>query len=188
VIDLKVAPMEIGHETYSSQRTDLESGSDGDALVMEVISHRVNEKQRELPGKLSVLFVDDDPILRKLFTRTLKTVAPDWEIREAANGETAVQLLTVDCVHFDLIFLDMYMASTEKQMLGSEACAELRRKGITSRICGLSANDKEKEFLEAGADCFIMKPFPCEANALKQELFRVLFEESFPKQGNVCYK
>jgi len=61
-------------------------------------------------------------------------------------------------------------------MLGTETVEVLRQKGIKSRVCGLSANDKEKEFLEAGADCFTLKPFPCEARALNQELCRVLYE------------
>jgi len=51
----------------------------------------------------------------------------------------------------------------------------LRANGITCRICGLSANDKEEEFLEAGADVFTMKPFPCETHAMTKELGRVLF-------------
>lgn len=70
----------------------------------------------------------------------------------------------------------MYMASVEKQMLGTETVGAMRAKGLACRICGLSANDKEKEFLEAGADAFSFKPFPCEPRALTQELCRVLFE------------
>lgn len=111
--------------------------------------------QLELPESLNVLFVDDDPILRKLFRRTLLTVAPDWTIREAANGETALHL--VEKTKFDLIFMDMYMASVEKQLLGTEAVRELRKRGVDCRICGLSANDKESEFLQAGADSFSFK-------------------------------
>ena len=174
VIDLQREPLVVDQEAISNRHAhsngakrcgfDLIDGSG--ALV-----------STELPKKLSVLFVDDDPILRKLFSRAIKTVAPDWEIREAANGETAIRLATVENINFDLIFLDMYMASTEKQMLGSEACAELRQLGVTSRLCGLSANDKEKEFIEAGADRFILKPFPCERTALRHELCRILFEE-----------
>jgi len=69
------------------------------------------------------------------------------------------------------------MASVEKSMLGTEAVDALRAKGVTCRICGLSANDKEKEFLEAGANAFTFKPFPCEPRALTQELCRILFQE-----------
>ena len=130
----------------------------------------------DLPKTLNVLFVDDDRVLRKLFGRTIKMVAPEWTIREAANGETAI--LLADEEEFDLIFCDMYMASVEKQLLGTETVAELRSKGNVNRICGLSANDKEQEFLEAGADFFLFKPIPCEANILKKTLYRVLYEDA----------
>ena len=156
-------------------------------LIPETITYDPDTKNRsdptshsglsnDLPSKISVLFVDDDPILRKLFTRTAKTVAPGWSFREASNGETALRL--VEKEHFDLIFMDMYMASVEKQLLGTETVMALRKKGVDCRICGLSANDKETEFLEAGADSFTFKPFPCEARALTQELCRVLYSNT----------
>ena len=130
----------------------------------------------ELPKTLSVLFVDDDRVLRKLFARSIKTIAPEWTIREAANGETAI--LLAEDENFDLIFCDMYMASVEKQLLGTEAVVELRSNGFTNRICGLSANDKELEFLEAGADTFLFKPIPCDANQLRKTLHRILYSEN----------
>jgi DNA-binding response OmpR family regulator len=71
----------------------------------------------------------------------------------------------------------MYMASVEKQMLGTETVEALRRKGVTCRICGLSANEKEAEFLQAGADAFTYKPFPCEPHALRLELLRILYQD-----------
>jgi hypothetical protein len=46
--------------------------------------------EREIPEGVSVLFVDDDFTLRKLFVRAVKRVTKDWEIDEASNGETAV--------------------------------------------------------------------------------------------------
>lgn len=130
----------------------------------------------DLPESISVLFVDDDPILRKLFSRTVRTVVPHWKIREASNGETALKL--VETEKFDLMFVDMYMASVEKQLLGTETVRELRSRGVDCRICGLSANDKETEFLDSGADVFTFKPFPCEAKALRQELTRVYFDDA----------
>jgi hypothetical protein len=69
------------------------------------------------------------------------------------------------------------MASVEKSLLGTETVVELRRHGVKSRICGLSANDLEKEFLDAGANTFLMKPFPTDAKMLTQELFRALYED-----------
>jgi CheY-like chemotaxis protein/two-component sensor histidine kinase len=135
-----------------------------------------NSLPTELPDELSVLFIDDDFVLRKLFVRAIRAVAPGWSIREAANGETAIRLFETD--NFDLIFCDMYMASVEKQLLGTETISELRNMGCTCRCVGLSANDKEEEFLNAGADAFIFKPMPCDVKSLKATLLRVLYDES----------
>ena len=46
----------------------------------------------ELPPGLSVLFVDDDFTLRKLFVRAVSRVTEDWKIDQASNGETAVSM------------------------------------------------------------------------------------------------
>jgi CheY-like chemotaxis protein len=128
----------------------------------------------ELPEQFSVLFVDDDPLLRKLFIRSLKGLCPAWAVRQAASGEAALQLIEDEGTpSFDLIFVDMYMASVEKQLLGSEAVSIMRDRGVNCVICGLSANDKEDEFLAAGADAFLCKPFPCEHNALRAEIIRI---------------
>ena len=143
-----------------------------------------SKEEPVLPPNLRVLFVDDDMILRKLFARTIRKVAPDWQIQEASNGETALKLVEEqssdddkDCATpsaFDLIFVDQYMASVEQQLLGTETTRILRSRGVTSVICGLSANDVRLGFQEAGADSFIFKPFATEAKALRQELWRVL--------------
>jgi CheY-like chemotaxis protein/two-component sensor histidine kinase len=131
-----------------------------------------------LPENLSVLFVDDDTILRKLFLRCVKKVAPTWKIQEAANGESALSIVEEQDASsgggIDLIFLDQYMASVQKQLLGTETALALRSKGFNSLICGLSANDVASLFEEAGADCFLCKPFPCKPVELKTELLRIL--------------
>lgn len=190
VIDLQTAPSDTSIHDLSStieydrdasihvnfvDETNGENGSNvfepnsGEATTIDTTA------VPELPESLNILFVDDDRVLRKLFARTIKTVAPEWTIREAANGEAAI--LLADEEDFDLIFCDMYMASVEKQLLGTETVAELRSKGLRCRICGLSANDKELEFLESGADAFLFKPIPCQATMLRQTLHRVLYEE-----------
>jgi CheY-like chemotaxis protein len=129
-----------------------------------------------LPDFLSVLFVDDDFVLRKLFVRSVKRCRPNWVVCEAASGEAAIQLVNERGREneFGLIFLDQYMASTQKQLLGTEATQLLRSKGVASLICGLSANSIEPQFVEAGADCFMLKPLPCEAKELTRELSRIL--------------
>jgi response regulator of citrate/malate metabolism len=86
-------------------------------------------------------------------------------------------LKLVDVEYFDLIFMDQYMASADKQLLGTETVRALRAKGVKSRICGLSANDLENPFLRNGANGFLIKPFPCAKEALTRELLRILYED-----------
>ncbi|CAB9528965.1 respiration control sensor protein ArcB [Seminavis robusta] len=131
--------------------------------------------QPELPPELSVLFVDDDAVLRKLFVRAVKRAMPTWKISEASSGETALRMCEeLQPEQYDLIFLDQYMASADKQLLGTETAHTMRSKGISSRICGLSANDLRDSFINSGADDFVMKPMPCKVDELKQLLVRVL--------------
>ena len=73
--------------------------------------------------------------------------------------------------------MDHYMPGPNKQMLGTEAVRTLRSIGYRGIICGLSANDLQKQFLEAGANYFIFKPFPCEKALLHRELWRLVFPD-----------
>ncbi|KAL3943078.1 MAG: hypothetical protein SGARI_000061 [Bacillariaceae sp.] len=136
------------------------------------------EAIKQLPENLSVLFTDDDMVLRKLFSRTLKKLSPTWKIQEASNGETAIEICAEKKESgemFDLIFMDQYMASVQKQLLGTETVRSLRAHGVDSAtICGLSANDVENDFLSAGADAFMFKPFPCKPDLLRVELLKIL--------------
>jgi CheY-like chemotaxis protein len=113
-------------------------------------------------------------VLRKLFSRAIRKILPGWSLQEAANGETALKMVESDENHFDLMFVDQYMASVEKQLLGTETVRALRAMGITAKICGLSANDVEHAFEDAGANAFMFKPFPTKPAALKRELVRIL--------------
>ena len=65
-------------------------------------------------------------------------------------------------------------------MLGTETVRALRAQGVTAKICGCSANNMEDEFMEAGADSFLLKPFPCEKDELRLELLRVLNSHQLP--------
>lgn len=178
VVDLMQPPLDGGRDLNSYISRGMHDspmeGGDGEESVSN--ASRQSYVNHELPKEIKVLFVDDDVILRKLFARTIQTIVPDWKIREASNGETALMLVQEQ--EFDLIFMDMYMASVTKQLLGTETVAALRTAGIKCRICGLSANDKAVEFLAAGADVFAFKPFQFERNALRKELCRILFSEN----------
>jgi len=191
-------------ENMSVESDDDEEEEDKEGNI-EDITHVEEEEEKEeenrrydLPDKLKILFVDDDRILRRLFARCVKKVAPQWEVREASSGEASLQLVEEE--PFDLIFMDQNMCSSScsssaeaAALLGSEAVALMRRRGVDSRICGLSANDVEELFIEAGADCFVFKPFPCEREAMIRELKNILFARRYVNRrstmelGLVCY-
>ena len=162
VVDLKKAPSTMDRDEMNGDDSTSKSTESLDSSTL-----------LELPESMNVLFVDDDMIIRKLFCRTIKRVMPAWQVSEASNGEMALQLASN--THFDLIFMDQYMASVEKQLLGTETCRELRARGFKARLCGLSANDLETQFLNAGADAFMIKPFPAQREVLELELKRIIF-------------
>jgi signal transduction histidine kinase/CheY-like chemotaxis protein len=171
VIRLNTPPLSSDAILQSSSKGGTSSSSSSREFIQSE-NDIISTKVVKLPENLSVLFVDDDLVLRKLFSRSVTKAAPTWKIHEAANGETALRL--VDSEAYDLIFMDQHMASTEKQLLGTETVRALRAKGFKSTICGLSANDIEQSFMSAGADCFILKPIPCDRSRLMGVLDGIL--------------
>jgi hypothetical protein len=127
IIYLKVAPLDtseyeeklggaaIGEGSERGEGTPEASddSNDSTAVLEEERQSLLQIPSQELPEELSVLFVDDDMILRKLFARSVRNVAPGWKIQEAANGERAIQMIEEGNA-FDIIFLDQYMSSVEK--------------------------------------------------------------------------
>ena len=75
-------------ETHEVSATQFDAATSDPSLLSDQDAESI-----KLPEHLSVLFVDDDSLLRKLFKRAIRAVKPDWEFREAANGETALQLV-----------------------------------------------------------------------------------------------
>ena len=157
---------------------------------------RVNgdvEPDNNLPEYLSILFVDDDKMLRKLFGRAVRKICPGWNVQDCACGEDALEILerengalATDIENqaqgeprqrycgFDIIFIDQYMSSTEPRMLGTELVVEIRSRGFIATLCGLSANDLGKDFKDAGADFFLCKPLPFKPDPLKQALSKLI--------------
>jgi CheY-like chemotaxis protein len=170
VVDLNAPPLTLEPSVLDRYEQSIEHGTNDEDMG------EWNTLQLEqLPEHKKVLFVDDDMILRKLFIRAVERVAPGWDVFEASNGETALQVVAEQ--DFDLIFVDMYMASIEKQLLGTETVRAMRSEGCTSIICGLSANDVETSFMKAGASLFLFKPLPCEQRPLTEILLHILATE-----------
>ena len=125
-----------------------------------------------LPDRLSILYADDERILRKLAIRAFSKLRPEWTIEETASGEAALQL--VETEKFDIIFLDQYYTSVERRLTGTETARAMRAKGVKSIICGVSANDLEDAFLSSGADLFSTKPFATDQASLERFMTEAL--------------
>lgn len=114
-----------------------------------------------------VLIVDDDPFIRRLIATTLEDVA-EFETRQAADGEQALEVAAADPPA--IVFLDIDMPRLD----GIAACPRLRdAHGDDLRIVMLTAAGREQEAraLEAGADLFLTKPFsPLDLLRLVDEL------------------
>ena len=130
----------------------------------------------DLPETLSVLLAEDSPSLRKMFSRSLVRAAKEWSVDVVETGEAVLEL--IDALSdderkskYDLIFLDQHMGPG---ILGTDTAKSLRERGVEAIICGLSGDDVEARFVEAGANCFVIKPFPCKKEEMQRELKRVL--------------
>jgi len=115
----------------------------------------------------TVLIVDDDPFIRRLIATTLEDVS-GFELKEAADGQEAVE--TADHDAPAIVFLDIDMPRLD----GISACRALReRHGTAPHIVMLTAAGREQEAAarQAGADLFLTKPFsPLDLLRLVDEL------------------
>ncbi|KAI5671034.1 hypothetical protein M9H77_11398 [Catharanthus roseus] len=104
--------------------------------------------------KISVLVVDDDPMVRRINNAFLNKYKLETQV--AKNGKEAVEFcISGNC--FDLILMDMEMPIMD----GPQATKELRAMGVNSRIVGLTSRNLESEkkaFIEAGLDDCLEKP------------------------------
>lgn len=85
--------------------SNYDGGKNGSGSNRVLRKHSLDQIETEvLPESLSVLFVDDETILRKLFVRTVHRVAPTWTVEEASNGDRALQLMSQK--EYDIVFMD----------------------------------------------------------------------------------
>lgn len=101
-----------------------------------------------------ILIVDDHADIRRLIRMTLEF--EDYDIREAADGEAALEMAAQQSP--DLVLLDVMMPG---RINGLEVCRHLSG-AAGPRVIMLSARgqagDREAG-LQAGADAYLVKPF-----------------------------
>jgi len=127
-------------------------------------------KRHELTDRPTILFVDDDEMLKEMTGNLLDALG--YSVISAGNGREALQIYTAQGHSIDLLLLDMTMS----EMDGTEVLNELRKRG--SRVPALlSSGYSRDDFPAAVADeeglvIFIQKPYTIES--LKTALDKVL--------------
>lgn len=117
--------------------------------------------------KRKILFVDDDPIMRELFSTVLAAEADQWEVTTAESGEAALPLL--DATTFDIVVSDMRMPGLD----GLAVIREVKRRSPRTARIILSGVVDQKEIAESLREThqFMQKPF--RPKALKATLARI---------------
>lgn len=115
-----------------------------------------------------VLIVDDKESIRKQFSDFF--LFNGYEIILASNGKEALDILKDRSC--SLLITDLNMPVMD----GIELVVKIRNLGIPLPIIGMSFEDKRSEFLSAGTDYFLLKPFSL--THLKSILYSIFGEET----------
>ncbi len=106
----------------------------------------------EKKEKKTVLIVDDNGAVSGVLREILEPTG--LAVSCCGEGYSALELSEKKC--FDVIITDYRMPG----MTGADIARLLRAQCPDALIIGISAGHKDKEFIEAGADVFLKKPFP----------------------------
>ena len=98
-----------------------------------------------------VLIVDDKEYIKKFLSDFFSLNG--HEVITASNGKEALDILKDG--YCSLLITDLNMP----EMDGIELVVNIRNTDISLPIIGMSLENKETEFLKAGADYFLSKPF-----------------------------
>jgi two-component system chemotaxis response regulator CheY len=104
------------------------------------------------------LVVDDSRAVRMILSRTLKELG--FEVREAANGREALEVIEIEKPAVSLVLADWNMP----EINGLELLKQLRQKQELSSLVVVMVTtetelDQMAAALEAGANEYVMKPF-----------------------------
>lgn len=104
-----------------------------------------------MPEKEPVLIIDDDQMIGGALGALLR--ADGFEVRRCTDGESALDAARERC--YRVVITDYRMPG----MSGTDVTRLLRAQCPDAFIIGLSAEQKGADFLEAGANAFLSKPF-----------------------------
>ena len=106
--------------------------------------------------KRRILLIDDDPLIRRIVTKTLS--ADGYQVQEAGSGAEGLALAQNQPP--DLILLDLMMPGMD----GFQVCAQLRQNSLTANVpilmlTALDQTETKVRGLKVGADDYVTKPF-----------------------------
>lgn len=102
-------------------------------------------------GKRAVLVIEDVSVIREALCSILESEG--FEVSGCDDGTSA--LAAASEKDFHIIITDYRMP----KMNGVDATKHLRMRFPLSIIIGISSDDKGEDFLLAGADAFLLKPY-----------------------------
>ena len=125
--------------------------------------------------------MDDDPSARRLVRDSLSLSGEQWDIWEADDGRSAIDLIRA--VRPDVILLDITMP----EIGGIPVCSEIKADPLTSRaqiviVSARTESDFIAASIEAGATEYVTKPF--QPADLVRRVRRVLRRE--PAEGDAA--
>ena len=132
-------------------------------------------------SRARVMIVDDDPSARRLARDSLSLSGEQWDIWEADDGRSAIDLIRA--VRPDVILLDITMP----EIGGIPVCSEIKADPLTSRaqiviVSARTESDFIAASIEAGATEYVTKPF--QPADLVRRVRRVLRRE--PLEGDAA--
>ncbi len=107
----------------------------------------------EKKEKKTVLIIDDNEAVSGVL-REIILASTGLTVSCCGDGQSALELSKGKCP--DIVITDYRMPG----MNGVELTRSLRARCPDTFIIGISAGHKDKDFIEAGADVFLKKPFP----------------------------
>jgi two-component system cell cycle response regulator DivK len=122
-----------------------------------------------MPGKPTILYVEDDFNNRTLVRRVLE--AEGYQLVDAANASQAMKFLKENKI--DLILMDINMPEMDGYALTTQikSVSEYAKIPIVAMTANVMRGDRERS-LEAGCDGYIQKPI--DIDLLTQQVERFL--------------
>ncbi|MBW1981410.1 MAG: PAS domain S-box protein [Deltaproteobacteria bacterium] len=150
-----------GHDGYITCSSELGKGTSFE-IYLPAIRHEMHDaevvegQQLLRGGNECVLLVDDEPAIRDLGERILRSFG--YTVLVAGDGETALTLYDRERGRIDLIILDLIMPG-----MGGRKCLEkILEVNPAAKVLiasGHSPNGPKTELLAAGAKGFFAKPY-----------------------------